>query len=107
MSTVDTVTPRESHAASVAEVARVFETDLERGLPVAEAAARLRRHGPNRLETVRGPGVLIRLLAQVRDPLIYVLLLAGLSIVTSGGCVSTVNDRSLLDVLPALSIASM
>ena len=38
------------HAKSVKEVLSALETDRERGLSAPEAARRLERYGPNRLE---------------------------------------------------------
>src|SRR6266496_1426660 len=71
----------------VEDVVVRLDTDLARGLTAAEAAARRIRYGPNRLEEAAGPGPLRRLLAQFHDPLIYVLLLAGLVTLLFGGYV--------------------
>ncbi len=46
------------------------------GLTAAEAAARLERHGPNRLPAARRRSLLDRLLGQFRDLLIHVLLVS-------------------------------
>ncbi|MFN3645307.1 MAG: HAD-IC family P-type ATPase [Gemmobacter sp.] len=46
------------------------------GLSSAEAAARLARHGPNRLPEAKARGPLLRFLAQFHNVLIYVLLAA-------------------------------
>ncbi|ACM04157.1 H+ transporting ATPase, proton pump [Cereibacter sphaeroides KD131] len=51
------------------------------GLTEAEAAARLARHGPNRLPEARTRGPIRRFLAQFNNVLIYVLLVA--SVVTA------------------------
>ena len=47
-----------------------------KGLSAQEAAKRLQRHGPNRLEMTEGPGLWRRLLAQFNNLLIMVLLAA-------------------------------
>ena len=47
-----------------------------KGLSTHEAAERLQRHGPNRLEMAEGPGLWRRLLAQFNNLLILVLLTA-------------------------------
>ena len=65
------------HAVEVGEVARGLGTDPERGLGVAEAAARLAEHGPNELQAgdpVR-PGTI--LLGQLTSPMILLLAAAG------------------------------
>ena len=58
------------------EVARALGTDLERGLGAQEAARRLARDGPNELRATPPPPAWRRLLAQFRDPLVYLLLAA-------------------------------
>ncbi|WP_245185386.1 HAD-IC family P-type ATPase [Falsiroseomonas frigidaquae] len=63
------------HAATPASVLATLQTAAE-GLSGAEAAARLARHGPNRLPEARGEGPLRRFLRQFHDVLIYVLLAA-------------------------------
>ena len=56
------------------------------GLSQHQAEERLRRTGPNELEPPPQAGLLGRLLEQMRDPMILVLLgAAGLSLVASGG----------------------
>ena len=56
------------------------------GLTERESAQRLERLGPNQLEPPRKPSVLARVLGQLKDPMILVLLgAAALSLVASGG----------------------
>jgi magnesium-transporting ATPase (P-type) len=57
-------------------VIRVLRTDLEAGLSSADAAARLARIGPNRLEDRDVTPAWRRFLAQFADPLIYLLFVA-------------------------------
>ncbi|CAN5657589.1 cation-transporting P-type ATPase [soil metagenome] len=65
------------HSVAAHEVVLLLETDPHRGLSSDEAAQRLDRFGPNKLPSVSGPGVVLRVLAQFHNPLIYVLLVAG------------------------------
>ncbi|MDP2014911.1 MAG: HAD-IC family P-type ATPase, partial [Actinomycetota bacterium] len=65
------------HAAPVDEVMTDLETDRDRGLTSADAAQRLDRYGPNRLPEARHRGRLARLVAQFNNPLILVLIVAG------------------------------
>ena len=65
------------HALAVHEVVLLLETDPARGLSDEEAAARRERFGPNLLPTAARGGVLRRLLRQLQNPLIYVLVVAG------------------------------
>jgi Ca2+-transporting ATPase len=56
------------------------------GLTERQAAQRLERWGPNELEPPKKAGLLGRVLAQMKDPMILVLLAAaGLSLAASGG----------------------
>jgi cation-transporting ATPase F len=59
------------------EVVRLLESDADLGLADEEAAARLLRYGPNTLPAAEGAGLLVRILSQFHNPLIYVLLVAG------------------------------
>jgi len=62
---------------SQAEVVTRLVTNAEKGLDLSEAAARLRKYGPNRLPEGRKRGPFMRFLAQFNNILIYVLLAAG------------------------------
>ncbi len=76
--------PREFDPARTdpAEVAHLLDVDPERGLTSEEAAARLVAHGPNELRSVRRNPFWRRVVAQVADPLILLLLAAiGVSLV--------------------------
>ncbi len=67
-----------SHHALAAHVAvLLLETDSHRGLSHREAAERLAEFGPNVLPAAKAAGLLGRVLRQFRNPLIYVLLVAG------------------------------
>ena len=68
----------DAHARSVAEVAERLETDPVTGLTADEAARRLDRHGPNELARPTGPAYARIALAQLRDPLVALLVLAAL-----------------------------
>ncbi|MDX1649618.1 MAG: cation-transporting P-type ATPase, partial [Myxococcota bacterium] len=65
--------PTPWHARSPEQTAEALGAPLS-GLGDGEAAARLRRFGPNRLEPPRPPSRLAVLARQFRSPLIYVLL---------------------------------
>ena len=65
------------HARPVDEVVHALDSDPHRGLAPQTALARLARHGPNRLADVARRPAWLRLLLQLHNPLIYVLLAAG------------------------------
>ena len=72
------------HALAGAEVLQRLRVDPTNGLDDAEVAARRARHGPNRLpEPPRRPPWL-RFALQFHNPLIYVLLAAGLTTLALG-----------------------
>ena len=74
------------HTYGIKQVLSELKTDKARGLSGPEAEVRLARYGPNRLEGGRRPGLLRRLLGQLKDPMVLVLLAAaGLSLWASGG----------------------
>ena len=75
-----------THSAGLRQVLEALETHPDRGLTEAEAAKRLEQYGPNQLETAKPPGLLRRCLAQLRDPMVLVLLAAAaLSWFAGGG----------------------
>ena len=65
-----------THALPETERLAALGTHAERGLEAAEAAARIERHGPNRITERKTEGPLKRLLDQFRAPLVLVLLAA-------------------------------
>lgn len=56
-----------------------LDTDPERGLDPAEAERRLAEFGPNRLTPKKARGPVLRFLLQFHQPLVYILLAAGIT----------------------------
>jgi cation-transporting ATPase F len=75
------------HGLAAHEVVLLLETDPRRGLAEAEARSRRERYGANVLPRARRAGPLARVLHQVTDPLVYVLLAAGAVTVALGEAV--------------------
>lgn len=65
------------HGLAAHEVVLLLETDPHQGLDGQEVTERLARFGPNSLPAAKGAGLLVRILRQFHNPLIYVLLAAG------------------------------
>ena len=65
------------HACSHESAMQHMAVDLASGLSETEAAARLRRHGPNRITERQGTPPWRRFAAQFAQPLVLVLLAAG------------------------------
>ena len=77
---------RQWHTCTGGQALGDLASDRARGLSECEARRRLDQYGPNRLEGRKRPGLLPRLLEQLRDPMILVLLAAAaLSLGASGG----------------------
>ncbi|MFC5302408.1 cation-translocating P-type ATPase [Azospira restricta] len=68
---------RDWHALSADEAAAHLDTHPVRGLDEADAAERLARHGENRLPLPPGKSALLRFVAQLTQPLVLVLIVAG------------------------------
>jgi magnesium-transporting ATPase (P-type) len=75
--------PTAWHADAPASVLSRLRT-TEGGLSSHEAAARLARHGPNRLPRIARPSALELLLGELRNPLMYALLLSAVVAVALG-----------------------
>ncbi len=68
-----TALPDDVSLIDIADLALVLGTDLEHGLGAEEAATRLRADGPNELRAVPPMPAWRRVLAQLQDPLVYLL----------------------------------
>ncbi|PSR16729.1 carbonate dehydratase [filamentous cyanobacterium CCP3] len=66
------------HQVEGREVTQQLEVDPETGLSTQEAQARLERYGPNELKGKRGKHPILLFLLQFNQPLLYILLIAGL-----------------------------
>ncbi len=64
------------HLLDVPDVVEALRTDVSQGLSSDEAAARLKRYGPNELRETPGPTVLHMLMEQITEPLVLVLIAA-------------------------------
>jgi Ca2+-transporting ATPase len=69
---------RQWHQLKVQDVAQSLGTNPERGLRADEAQRRQEQFGPNQLNIQEGTSPWIRFLQQFNQPLIYILLAAGL-----------------------------
>lgn len=66
------------HQLSSQQVAHLLETDPQKGLSIPAAAERQDRWGPNRLTAPEKQSAWLRFLQQFKQPLLYILLAAGL-----------------------------
>ena len=75
--TVVRTTGTEWHTIPLAEAAALLKSDGQRGITTAEVELRLEEYGSNTLTAKRGKSPLLRFLLQFHNPLIYILLAAG------------------------------
>ena len=66
------------HALPTGDVLAQHGVNPDHGLAEAEAVARLARHGPNRPSQQAGRSALARFLGQMKEPLVLVLIAAGI-----------------------------
>ncbi len=66
------------HALSSEDVLERLDTSASKGLDWAEAERRLEEYGPNEVEAKGGPSQLKLFLLQFHQPLIYILIVAGI-----------------------------
>lgn len=62
---------------TIEETKKLLDSEDHEGLSSGEAKKRLETYGPNELSEPEGPSFFMRLLSQFMDPLIYVLMAAG------------------------------
>ena len=95
------------HTDSLRQVLERLDTDRERGLSGEEAARRLARFGENRLETASPPGLLLRCLAQLKDPMILVLLAAAAVSWLAGGGRDWLDSAIILVIVAVNTVVSV
>ena len=61
-----------------------LETDAASGLSATEAKLRLDKNGPNKLKSAKPKSLLMRILAQFKDFLVIILIIAALVSVVAG-----------------------
>lgn len=66
------------------ETAAQLQTDTARGLSAAEAATRLAKHGPNRLQGAKEKSILAMILDQLKDFLVLILMVAAVVSIVLG-----------------------
>jgi len=74
----------EFHAKNINETLRYLESNPEKGLSTTQAQRRLNENGPNRLASGKKQPLLIRILAQFKDFLVIILIIAALISVIAG-----------------------
>ncbi|HBE72515.1 MAG TPA: carbonate dehydratase, partial [candidate division Zixibacteria bacterium] len=65
------------HSLGIDEAVSLAATDSKLGLDPEEAARRLEQHGPNAITGRKGTSPLVLFLSQFKQPLIYILIVAG------------------------------
>lgn len=89
------VTEKPWHALPTDKVLEALETS-EEGLSAEEARERLDEHGPNRIPRTKGDSIWVLAGRQIHNPLIYVLLVAGVLALLMG---KTIDGAVVLGVV--------
>jgi len=93
------------HAKSIDEALRDLDTSPENGLATTEAMHRLNKNGPNRLNTAKKQPLLLRILAQFKDFLVIILIIAAIiSIIAGDGLKDAILIVGILLVNVVISI---
>src|SRR5690606_24829604 len=79
------------HLEEASAVLKHFETDRN-GLSLEKAVQLLERHGPNRLAETRRKTVLERLVDQLKDPMVIILIVAAMI----SGVVGEIADAAVI-----------
>ena len=72
------------HAKSIAQSLHELGTDPQQGLPMQEAESRLSTYGKNKLQSTKKKSLIRRILAQFKDFLVIILLVAAVISVFAG-----------------------
>jgi len=78
LSNIENLSEQQWHQKPTADIAKALKTDLEIGLSNAEVAERQERYGFNEIKGKVGKSALLRFLNEFNQPLIYILLVAGI-----------------------------
>ena len=62
------------HSLKEDEIAKLLQSDLEKGLPAEEAELRLKKYGPNKITESKKRSPILIFLFQFKSPIVYLLL---------------------------------
>ena len=89
------------------EVLNELQTNQKNGLTEEESAARLEKYGPNELEGHKRESMLKRILGQLKDPMIIVLLAAAVVSYVSSGFTDWVEPLIILLIVVVNTVISI
>ena len=78
------------HSISVEQVAKILDTDIEKGLSEKEVEKRFKKFGPNKLPEEKPFSRIHIFFSQFKSPLVYILLIAGIVTLILGKWTDTV-----------------
>jgi Ca2+-transporting ATPase len=84
------------HTLSCQDLAKEYNSDLQKGLTHAQADLLLQKYGKNRLEEKKPPSLLLLFLSQFNDVLVLILLLAGSISFFLGEVVDSITIAAIL-----------
>ena len=86
------------------EVLSSLEVDSNQGLTSQEAQARLEKYGPNELQEKKGKSFFAKLIDQLLDPMVIILLAAAILSAFSGDKIETVIILAIVVLNAGLSL---
>lgn len=93
------------HSKSTEQALQELQSEMSNGLTGAEAQKRLEQNGPNRLASPRKKSLLLRILAQFKDFLVIILLIAAtISVIAGDGLKDAILIIGILLVNVIISI---
>ena len=95
------------YTLSEEEVLSQLGTDRAAGLSQSESAQRLERYGPNELEGHKKESMLKRVLDQLKDPMIIVLIIAAVLSYVSSGFTDWVDSVIILLIVVVNAVISI
>ena len=94
----------EWYKQSLSEVESALQTDRQSGLPSEEAARRLEKYGENKLEEAKKKSMGQKLLDQIKDPMVIILIVASILSMFTGEVVDASIIIAIVILNGALSI---
>ena len=92
------------YKGSLNEVIKKHETDAKRGLTSSEAKTRLEKYGPNAIESSNKKSLLSKIIEQIADPMVILLIIAAIVSAFTGDVVECVIIVAIVVINAIMSI---
>ena len=92
------------YKGSLNEVIKKHETDAKRGLTSSEAKTRLEKYGPNAIESSNKKSLLSKIIEQIADPMVILLIIAAIVSAFTGDVIECVIIVAIVVINAIMSI---